>query len=117
MPITVQVPDELADRLRPVADQLPHIIELGLRELHAASQPGFGGAADVLEFLAGLPSPEETLALRPSAQLQARIEALLEKSRTEGLPPADQQEWQRYEYLEHLVRMAKARALLKLKSA
>ena len=37
----------------------------------------------------------------------------LEKNREEGLSPAEEQEWQQYEYLEHLVRMAKARALLR----
>jgi hypothetical protein len=44
------------------------------------------------------------------------VQELLEKNREEGLTPAEEQEWQQYEYLEHLVRMAKARALLKQKS-
>ncbi len=60
-----------------------------------------------------LPSPEEILALRPSDALQSRVQTLLEKNREEGLSPAEEQEWQQYEYLEHLVRMAKARALLR----
>jgi len=64
---------------------LPEILELGLRELNAAGQSGFQGAAELLEFLAGLPTPEETLALRPSEALQARIAALLEKNQTDGL--------------------------------
>jgi len=116
-PITLEISDELAQRLRPVEDRLPRILELGLRELMAASQPGFRGAAEVLEFLAGLPTPEETLALRPAEALQTRISELLAKSRAGGLAPEEQQEWEQYAYLEHLVRMAKARALLKLKSA
>lgn len=37
MEITLNVPDELATRLRPVEDQLPQILEWGLRELSAAS--------------------------------------------------------------------------------
>jgi hypothetical protein len=73
--------------MRPFEDQLPRILELGLREWHAVAQPGFEGAAEVLEALAGLPTPEEILALRPSPALQARIDALLEKNRNEGLPP------------------------------
>ena len=56
-PITFEVPDELAQRLRLLTDRLPRILELGLRELTASGQPGFVGAAEVLEFLAGLPSP------------------------------------------------------------
>ncbi len=113
-PITVELPEELAERLRPLSDRLPQILELGLRQLTAAGQSGFVGAADVLEFLAGLPTPENTLALRLSDALQARVGTLLEKNRTSGLTPEEEQEWQEYEYLEHLVRMAKASALSKL---
>ena len=39
---------------------------------------------------------------------------LLEKNRTGDLTPDEEQLWQHYQYLEHIVRMAKARAFLKL---
>src|SRR5438876_11166075 len=94
-PVTLELSDDLARRLQPVADQLPEILELGLRELNAASQSGFQGAAELLEFLAGLPTPEETLALRPSEALQRRVDALLEKNRTQGLTPSEEQDWER----------------------
>lgn len=96
-------------------DRLPKILELGLRELNAESQMGFSGAAEVLEFLASLPSPEQMIALRPSEALQTQTSVWLEKNRTEGLTPAEEQAWQQYQYLEHLVLLAKAQALLKLK--
>ena len=115
--VKIDLPQELAARLQPVEDQLPHILELGLREWHAVTQSEFGGAAEILEFLAGLPEPAEILALRPSKALQDRIGDLLEKNRTVGLTPAEQREWEQYQYLEHLVRLAKARAYLKLKGA
>lgn len=117
MLITLDIPEELAERVRLFEDQLPRILELGVRELHAAAHSGFQGMAEVLETLAGLPTPEEILALRPSEALQARISDLLEKNRTEGLSPAEEQEWEHYQYLEHLVRMAKARAALKLQGS
>lgn len=69
----------------------------------------------MVEFLASLPSPEAIIALRPSETLQTTIANLLEKNRTVGLTPEDEQLWQGYQYLEHVVRMAKARAFLKLK--
>ena len=116
VPITLEVPNELANRLYPVVDRLPHVLELGLRELYADTRPGFQGMAEILEFLTRLPTPDEVLALRPSAALQARVGALLEKNRTQGLAPNEEWEWQQYAYLEHLVRMAKARALLKLEN-
>lgn len=71
--------------------------------------------AEVLEFLATLPTPEEIIALRPSEALQAQISNLLEKNRTQGLTPPEEQVWEQYQYLEHLIRMAKAKAYLKLK--
>jgi len=113
-PITLEVPDELAQRLSPFKERLPRILELGLRELNATTQTGFVGAAEVLEFLAGLPTPQEILALRPSETLQSRLSALLEKNRTDGLTDEEEAEWEGYQYLEHLVRIAKAKAYLKL---
>jgi predicted transcriptional regulator len=113
--ITLDLPDDLAERLRALADRIPRILELGLRELDASSPSQFSGASEVLEFLATLPSPEEILTLRASPALQARVSELLEKNRTGALSPAEDDEWQRYQYVEHLVRLAKARAAVKLK--
>jgi hypothetical protein len=116
MRVTLDIPEELAARLNLLEDKLPQILELGLRELVAISQTGFAGTAEVLEFLTQLPTPEEIIALRPSDALQGQITALLEKNRTVGLTSAEEQIWQQYEYLEHLVRMAKAKAYIKLKA-
>ena len=114
--VTFNLPDDLVERLRTVADRLPRILELGLRELDASSQSGFSSTSDVLEFLASLPSPEEILAFRPAPLLRERVSELLEKNRTTGLSAAEEDEWRRYEYLEHLVRIAKAKAALKLQT-
>jgi predicted transcriptional regulator len=113
--ITLELPEELTERLRSLADRLPQILELGLRELDASSLPMFAGVSDVLELLATLPTPEEVLALQPSPSLEARVRELLEKNRAGGLLPAEEEEWRRYAYAEHLVRLAKARAAEKLK--
>jgi len=117
MQVTLDIPEELAARLSLVENMLPQILELGMREFSARSYTGFAGTAEVLEFLAQLPTPEEIIALRPSEALQSQISALLGKNRTLGLTPAEEQTWEQYQYLEHLVRMAKAKAYLKLKAA
>jgi hypothetical protein len=114
MLITVNIPNELATQLRPFEKQLPRLLEYGLREFNATTQVGFRGMNEVLELFAKLPTPEEILALHPSEMLQTAIEKLLEKSRTEGLTPEEEQQWQQYEYLEHLVRLVKTHAILKL---
>ena len=113
--MTVELPHDLAQRLQPLSNRLPDILEMGLRQWQAAGQSGFQGSVEILELLATLPSPEEILALRPSDAFQSRVQALLKENREEGLSAAEEQEWQQYEYLEHLVRMAKARALMKQK--
>jgi hypothetical protein len=117
MEMTLKIPEELASRLRPLEDELPRILELGLREFETTMQSGFAGFADVIERLADLPSAQEVLALRPSPPLQARLSALLEKNRTDGLSSEEEHEWAAYEYLEHIVRLAKAKAASKLKAA
>ncbi len=111
---TVELPDDLAQQVRVRETDLPRIIELGLRELNASEQTGLAGAAELLEFLAALPSPEDIISLRPSPLLQERISYLLEKNRNEALTAAEEREWEQYQYLEHLVRMAKARTHIKL---
>jgi hypothetical protein len=115
MPTTVTIADELADRLKPYEAQLSEILELGIREWRARTEAGYNGMSSVLEKLAALPTPEEVLALRPTPPLQERLDDLLEKNRTTGLTPDDQREWDNYQYLEHLVRLAKISATRKLK--
>ena len=113
--MTLTIPDELASRLGPLSSEMTHILELGIREWSAQQEPGFSGVRDVLETLANLPAPEEVMALRPSDSLQARVSELLEKNRRDGLLAQEQREWELYQYVEHLVRVAKARAAIRLK--
>jgi hypothetical protein len=96
---------------------MSQVLELGLHEFSLPKQSGFHGLGDILEFLASLPSTEEIIALRPSPVLQEQINALLEKQRQGSLNEVEQQQWQQYEYVEHLVCTAKTNAFLKLKAA
>jgi hypothetical protein len=48
MDLTLTVPDSLGRRLKRLHDELPAIIELGLRELDE-TDPGFAGMSDVIE--------------------------------------------------------------------
>lgn len=111
---TLSLPDDLASQIEARRQQFPKILELGLRELNASGQSGFDGAADVLELLAALPPPQEILKLRPSPRLAAWVAQVIDKNRQGAMTALDEEEWERYEYLEHLVRMAKAAAQLKL---
>jgi hypothetical protein len=112
MELTLTIPDELASRLRAVEDRLPEILELGLREWFATPSE-YAGLNDLLETLARLPSSEQVLALRPATTLQERIEELLDKNRTGGMSDEERREWARYEHIEHLIRLAKAQAIVR----
>jgi len=108
--IELQLPDDLVERIRNHAERLPEILELGLREISSEAQPGFAGAAEVLEFLANLPTPEEILNLKPSERLEQQVRMLLEKNRAGTLTFQEERAWEHYEFVEHLVRMAKSKA-------
>ena len=115
MQITLDLSEDLARKMSGLEEQLPQALALGLDELASRPQEGFKGFVEVLEFLANLPSPEEVLALRPSEMLQAQIDQLAEKHKAEALTASETLLWKQYEYLEHVVRMAKARAYLKIR--
>jgi hypothetical protein len=117
MQITLDIPEELFAKLGTLDQNLPQILELGANELLSRPQAGFTGFAEVLDFLANLPTPEEILNLRPSPALQDQIDRLSEKYQAHDLTASEQQLWQQYEYLEHVIRMAKAKVYSKLNAA
>lgn len=110
MELTITVPENLGQRVSEMPDRVPEILRIGLEKLDAGDAESYDGVAEILDKLAQLPSPDEVIALRPSNDLQNRIESLLEKNRDPGLTSDEEKEWQNYEHLEHVVRMAKARA-------
>ena len=69
---------------------------------------------EILHFLAKLPSPQEVLNLRLAPDAHQEIDNLLEKNRTQGFNERDRLLWQHYEFIEHLVRLAKTQALSKV---
>ncbi|WP_263971784.1 hypothetical protein [Leptolyngbya ohadii] len=115
MQITLELPDDLVSQLGSLEDKLPQILLLGLRELNASTQVGFTGAAEVLEFLAGLPSQTRFLHYVRLRHYKPKLVPCWKSNRTQGLTRDEEQIWQQYQYLEHRVRIAKAQALIKLK--
>jgi len=109
--ITIQVPDELGRQLERYRDRIPELLERGLRDVEETDTAGGSASADIITVLAGQPTPEEILALKPSDAMQARVSELLHRSTSDGLSRAEESELDRYLYLEHLVRLAKGRAL------
>lgn len=109
--ITIQVPDELGQALRQVQDRLPEVLARGLREVQAEAQPSSIDEQAIIEVLTSQPTPAQILALRPSPEFQQRVSSLLARKKQGQLTEPEAIELERYLLLEHLVRMAKARAL------
>lgn len=113
--ITIDIPDDLAQRLQQFQAQLPQVLELGLQELQFQQRSAnFLDEQDIILLLASQPTPEQILAIRPSPEFQARVSDLLAQSKAGTLTARGEAELERYLTLEHLVRLAKTHALAQL---
>lgn len=65
---------------------------------------------EVIEFIASGTTPRNVIAFRPSQETKERVEGLIRRKKTEGLTEEENCELERYMQLEHLMRLAKARA-------
>ncbi len=118
--ITLQIPDELAQRLEPLQNRLP---ELLWQILEVTKQPTtiepeintYSGDIpavyqEVLDFLIKSPIPQEIVNFKVSQQAQTRLQILLNKNCESTLNPMEIAELDVYEQLEHLMILLKARA-------
>ena len=118
--LTIQISDELAQRLEPLQNQLP---ELLWQLLDAANLPTNQPIVprqttdipavyqEVLDFLIKRPTSSEIVAFKVSPQAQTRLQQLLKKNRSATLTPTELAELDVYEQLEHMMILLKARAL------
>ena len=67
----------------------------------------------VADFIASM-NPKKVLEMRASAEMQQRLEELIEKEKSEKLSLVEKDELDHYIVLERLIRLAKARALYRL---
>jgi hypothetical protein len=65
---------------------------------------------EVIEFIAAGSNPSSVVAFRPSAATRARVTDLLTRNRAGALSPEEDSELEHYLQLEHIMRLAKARA-------
>lgn len=103
--LTVQVPDELANRLEPIRSWLPTIIELSLV---GYKTPAMETAAEIIQFLSANPSPDEVLNFHVSDRAQDRLNYLLSQNKSRTLDEREQRELDEIEEIEHIMTMLKA---------
>jgi len=65
---------------------------------------------EVVDFIAAGTTPQNVIAFRPSEESQARVADLLAREKSGEVTAAEQSELDHYLQIEHLMRLAKARA-------
>jgi hypothetical protein len=65
---------------------------------------------EVIDFIAAGTTPQNVIAFRPSEAAQERLAELLSREKEGALSAEDRSELDHYLQLEHLMRLAKARA-------
>ena len=65
---------------------------------------------EIIDFLAAGTTPDSIVAFRPSAAAKARVEELIRREKTASLTVTETDELNHYMQLEHIMRLAKARA-------
>jgi hypothetical protein len=73
--------------------------------------------AELVDFIAANTAPAKLIAFRPSAQTQSRVAELVSREKTTGLSRDESSELDHYVEIEHLMRLAKARARQQLAGA
>lgn len=125
--ITIEVPDEFAQRLEPFQDQFSELFtrfmaatvlstpseSMNLSVDATASPPKT--YQEVLDFLISRPTSQDIVGFKVSEQCQARLQTLLQKNRDAGLSLEEKSELDLYEQLNNLMGLLKARAFVCLK--
>lgn len=103
--LTLQIPEQLAQRLQPAAPWLSTILELtllGCRTQAAAT------VAEIIQFLLKAPTTTELLTFQISETAQTRLQRLLALNQAGLLSEQEQKELAELEQIEHIIVMLKA---------
>ena len=65
---------------------------------------------EIIEFIAAGTTPEAVVNFLPSPEAQVRVAELIEREKETGLLPDERAELDHFMELEHILRMAKAKA-------
>lgn len=71
---------------------------------------------EFVDFIAAGTTPEGVVAFRPSEATKAKVAELIRRQKTATLSPDETAELDHYLHIEHLMRLAKARARQRLAS-
>ena len=105
--ITMQLPDKLAQKIRPMSPWLPAVLELSMVGFKT---PAAQTAAEIIQFLSAGPSPAEVVNHHVSDRAQERVRRLLALNAGGASSEEEQAELDEVEQIEHVMILLKARA-------
>ena len=126
--LTIDIPDELAQRLAPYKNQISEIftnlVNTSLREnvmdkLDISSTPSpteLPTYLEIIDFLVNRPTSEHIATFKVSEQAQTRLRELLQKNSDTNLVSSEEAELNLYEQLDTLMSMMKIRAYATMQS-
>lgn len=113
--ITLEVPDSLAPKFAAFRDRLPEILAQTIGAL--ANENGapvltktFPVYEEMMDFLASGPTPEKIIAHKSSADLQERLEELLDRHREGEITAEELAELNAFEQVNDVMSSLKLRA-------
>lgn len=114
--LELDLPAEVAHELPSDRRDLRELVERGWRGWRLRDTPEFEEFGELMTRFAQGMEPEQVMALKASPRLQRRVRTLLDKNARMGLSRAEERELDQHGIMEHVVRLAKGQALLKLQA-
>ncbi len=120
--LTIDIPDELAQRLAPYQNQISEIfarlinnslLNESTASLELTNNPlsaDFSTYLEIIDFLVNRPTSEQIANFKISERSQIRLQELLQKNRDANLLPSEIAELNLYEQLDTLMTMLKIRS-------
>lgn len=102
---TIQLLDDLSNRLAPIHQWLPTILELSLVTFKT---PAAITVAEIIAFLSGNPSPDVVFHYHVSQRAQERLRHLLALNAAGRVSLDEDRELDEIEKIEHIMMMLKA---------
>jgi hypothetical protein len=126
--ITIDIPDELAQRLAPFQSQFSDLFTsliatrlLGQNTIESSTPTSnltstSGTYQEILDFLIDRPTSAQIINFKVSEASQSRLQTLLQKNREAALTAAETAEIDLYEQLDTLIGFLKIRAYARLQA-
>ncbi|MGG6240094.1 hypothetical protein ACQ4N7_15830 [Nodosilinea sp. AN01ver1] len=125
--ITIDIPDDLAQRLAPYQSQFSELFTRLIATTLLGQQPpgqstptlpnSSSTYQEILDLLISQPTSEQIISFKVSEASQSRLQTLLQKNRETALSPAESAELDLYEQLDTLMGLLKVRAYTTLNAA